>query len=49
MIHKRFTPKEIQIAGVEPIIGSYTGPGLVSEFFYGNQPLVREYLSSNDL
>ncbi|HWP51971.1 MAG TPA: DegV family protein, partial [Clostridia bacterium] len=35
MIQKRFAPKEIQIASVGPVIGSHTGPGLVSVYFMG--------------
>lgn len=35
MINKRFSPKEIQIASVGPVIGSHTGPGLVSVYFMG--------------
>lgn len=35
MINKRFSPKEIQIASIGPVVGSHTGPGLVSVFFMG--------------
>lgn len=35
MISKRFSPKEIQIASIGPVVGSHTGPGLVSVYFMG--------------
>ncbi len=37
MINKRFSPKEIQIAAIGPVVGSHTGPGLVSVYFLGNR------------
>lgn len=35
MINSRFSPKEIQIASIGPVVGSHTGPGLVSVYFMG--------------
>lgn len=35
IIKQRFSPKEIQVAPVGPVIGSHTGPGLVALFFIG--------------
>lgn len=35
LINKRYAPKEIQIASIGPVVGSHTGPGLVSVYFLG--------------
>lgn len=35
LIKNRFSPKEVQIASIGPVVGSHTGPGLVSVYFLG--------------
>lgn len=35
IVKRRFSPKEIQIAPIGPVIGSHTGPGAVTLFFMG--------------
>ena len=34
MVQKKFSPEEIIIGEVGPVIGSHTGPGVVTLFFF---------------
>ena len=37
MIEKEFSPKEIQINPIGPVIGAHSGPGTLALFFLGSK------------